>query len=68
MVYIDAVEKVINMPNEQCPHNPTVTCTTEKISKKCCKNCWVYKNKIKKAKQMRRTRIKREKERKKKNE
>jgi hypothetical protein len=56
------------MPNEQCPHNPTVTCTTEKISKKCCKNCWVYKNKIKKAKQMRRTRIKREKERKKKNE
>ena len=51
------------MPTEQCPHNPFVKCSNT-IMKDSCKTCGIYKAKLKRLRQMRRTKVKREREKK----
>ena len=51
------------MPTEQCPHNPLVLCSNT-VMKDSCKTCGIYKAKLKRIRQMRRTKVKREKEKK----
>jgi hypothetical protein len=52
------------MPYGQCPHNEKVICSNSNM-KECCKRCNIYRLKLKRQRQIRRTKVKREKEKKK---